>query len=117
MRSGRHFVQFTVTGDAAVYFGAIRPGWGVEGDVMWNDDNEGAAHSVGGHCFYGTYDGWSFHLARKQAWEGRQAARSGDCIGMLLDLDQGSMTVWKDDVKMGVMVAEGLIGYLAYGDG
>ena len=25
---------------------------------------------------------------------------------MLLDLDQGSMTVWKNDEKMGVMVAE-----------
>ena len=25
----------------------------------------------------------------------------GDRIGMLLDLDQGSMTVWKNDVKLG----------------
>ena len=29
---------------------------------------------------------------------------------MLLDLDQGSMTVWKNDVKLGVMRAEGLSG-------
>jgi hypothetical protein len=27
---------------------------------------------------------------------------------MLLDLDQGSMTVWKNDVKLAVMVTEGL---------
>ena len=32
----------------------------------------------------------------------------GDCIGMLLDLDQGSMTVWKNDEKLGVMQAQGL---------
>ena len=44
------------------------------------------------------------------AWEGMQTAREGDRIGMLLDLDQGSMTVWKNDVKLGVMVAEGLSG-------
>ena len=39
-----------------------------------------------------------------------QGARDGDRIGMLLDLDQGSMTVWKNDVKLGVMAAEGLSG-------
>ena len=33
---------------------------------------------------------------------------------MLLDLDQGSMTVWKNDEKLGVMQAEGL-GGLAVG--
>jgi hypothetical protein len=31
---------------------------------------------------------------------------------MLLDLDQGSMSIWKNDVKMGVMHAEGLTGPL-----
>ena len=33
---------------------------------------------------------------------------------MLLDLDQGSMTVWKNDEKLGVMVAEGLSGPLCW---
>ena len=33
---------------------------------------------------------------------------------MLLDLDQGSMTVWKNDVKLGAMVAEGLSGPLCW---
>ena len=50
-------------------------------------------------------------------WEGRQntIGRPGDRIGMLLDLDQGSMTVWKNDEKLGVMVAEGLTGPLCWG--
>ena len=48
-------------------------------------------------------------------WEGRQpAVEHGDRIGLLLDLDQGSMTVWKSDVKLGVMVAEGLSGPLCW---
>ena len=39
----------------------------------------------------------------------------GDCIGMLLDLDQGSMTVWKNNgEKLGVMVAGGLSGPLSW---
>ena len=34
----------------------------------------------------------------------------GDRIGMLLDLDQGSMSLWKNGVELGVMQAEGLTG-------
>jgi hypothetical protein len=33
---------------------------------------------------------------------------------MLLDLDQGSMTTWKNDELLGVMVAEGLSGPLCW---
>ena len=45
------------------------------------------------------------------SWDGMQSAKEqGDRIGMLLDLDQGSMAVWKNDVKLGVMQAEGLSG-------
>ena len=44
-------------------------------------------------------------------WDGIQNAREqGDRIGMLLDLDQGSLTVWKNGVKLGVMITEGLSG-------
>ena len=41
-------------------------------------------------------------------------AKQGDRLGMLLDLDQGSMTMWKGDNKLGVMVAEGLSGPLCW---
>jgi hypothetical protein len=43
-----------------------------------------------------------------------QPAAVGDRIGMLLDLDQGSMTVWRNEIKMGVMQAEGLRGPLCW---
>ena len=40
-----------------------------------------------------------------------EAARErGDRIGLLLDLDQGSMTVYKNDERLGVMMATGLSG-------
>ena len=48
-------------------------------------------------------------------WEGMQNAKEqGDRIGMLLDLDQGSMTVWKNGEKLGMMQAEGLSGPLCW---
>ena len=96
MRSGRHAVQFTVMAGIGMGFGVIRAGWDVEGGEN--------AFNVDGHYFYGTGDGL-------HDWEGMQDVNEqGDRIGLLLDLDQGSMTVWKNDVKLGVMVAEGLSG-------
>ena len=60
-----------------------------------------------GHCFYHTYNG-ARHPGHLN-WEGMERAREqGDRIGMLLDLDQGSLAVWKNDVRLGVMQAEGL---------
>ena len=41
---------------------------------------------------------------------GVAASETGDCVELLLDLDQGSMTVYKNDERLGVMVASGLSG-------
>jgi hypothetical protein len=100
MRAGRHYAQFTAVGVDLMFFGAIRPGWDVEGGQD--------AYTVDGHCFYDTGNGFFFPAPHD--WEGRQAAmQEGDRIGMLLDLDQGTMTVYKNDERLGVM-ATGLSG-------
>jgi hypothetical protein len=100
MRAGRHYAQFTVVSGSMFYFGVIRPGWDVEGGEY--------AHDVDGHCFYDTSSGCRFPGCRD--WEGMQPAyEEGVRIGMLLDLDQGTMTVYKNDERLGVM-ATGLSG-------
>jgi hypothetical protein len=103
MRAGRHYAQFTAVSGVYMYFGVIRPGWDVEGDDC--------AQHVDGHCFYGTYSKSRFPGGHD--WEGREgmqpATKQGDRIGMLLDLDQGSMTIYKNDERLGVM-ATGLSG-------
>jgi hypothetical protein len=100
MRAGRHYAEFTVASGSVMCFGVIRPGWDVEGGMD--------AFLVNGHCFYDTFSGHRF--PNVLSWEGLQTAREeGDRIGMLLDLDQGSMTVYKNDVRLGVM-ATGLSG-------
>jgi hypothetical protein len=100
MRAGRHCAQFTAVSGFLMVFGVIRSGWDVEGGKD--------AYAVDGHCFYDTEDGRrcpGFH-----DWEGMQRAREqGDRIGMLLDLDQGTVTVYKNDERLGVM-ATGLSG-------
>ena len=67
-----------------------------------------------GHCFYNT--GHGARWPGPNGWEGMQSitCQQGDRIGMLLDLDQGSMTVWKNGEKLGVMQAEGLSGPLCW---
>jgi hypothetical protein len=125
MRSGRHFAQFTVLGEYTVLAGVIRPGWDVspEGGVR---GCAGPPEDVDGHCFFSNNEGrcypgfgypkgYETYYINFWRWEGMQPAREpGDCIGMLLDLDQGSMTVWKNGEQLGVMVVEGLTGPLCW---
>jgi len=104
MWSGRHFAQFTVLEGQIMFFGAIRPAWDVE---------RGANCQQDGCCLYYTFRGT--RLPDRVDWRGMQDAKEqGDRIGMLLDLDQGSMTVWKNDVQLGVMQSEGLSGPLCW---
>ena len=102
MRAGRHYAQFTAVKGSIMFFGVIRPGWDVEGikDCHAADED--------GHCFYYTGNGHSY--PGNYRWEGMQDVNEdGDRIGMLLDLDQGSMAVYKNDERLGVM-AMGLSG-------
>jgi hypothetical protein len=93
MRAGRHFAQFAANHNDT-FFGVIRPRLDVEGgqDAPWED----------GHCFYYTGDGSCYPDGHD--WDGMQNAQAeGDRVGLLLDLDQGSMTVYKNDERLGVM--------------
>ena len=90
MRAGCHYAQFTVVSSQAgsMFFGVIRPGWDVEGGQY--------AEYVDGHCFYDTYYGERYPGSRH--WEGMEGAmQDGERIGLLLDLDLGTMTVYKND--------------------
>ena len=102
MRPGRHCACFTVVQGSNMMFGVLRPGWGVEGGA--------SAFHVDAHCFYSTGCGSCWPGGRD--WEGMQDADPGDRIGSLLDLDQGSRTVWNNDVRLRVLQAEGLRGLL-----
>lgn len=108
MRAGRHYAQFTILQQSYYLFGVIRPDWDVEGGAC--------AYRVSGHCFYSSGYGSGSHSSNGQPasngheWEGQQCAKEvGDRIGLLLDLDEGSMTVYKNDQRLGVM-ARGLSG-------
>ena len=105
MRSGRHFAEFTLL-SGYMMVGAIRPGHNVS-------TNTGGIHTADGHCTYESASGAVYPGGKH--WEGSQLTeRQGDCVGMLLDLGQGSMTLYKNGEKLGVMVTEGLSGPLCW---
>jgi hypothetical protein len=101
---GLRMVQLTVRKGDYMHFGAIRADWDVEGGVN--------AHAVQGHCFYNAYNGERY--PGDSDWEGMQAAKQGDRIGLLLDLDAGSLTVYKNDERLGVMQETGLTDAAGY---
>ena len=122
MRDGRHYAEFTLRKSSYppgvfMYLGLIRPSWGVEGalsaspgyECFWNDRGR-EAHQADGHCFYGAVNGFRHQLGEATGnWEGSQSADQGDTIGLLLDFDSGSLSVFKNAQRLGVM-ATGLEG-------
>jgi hypothetical protein len=119
MRAGRHFAIFTLV-DVDVngtLLGVIQPKMveTVSKAIKAGEDERLSDCS----CFLDTSDGsrfcgaWEFVTGTYNAgggWAGQYNAwKSGDCVGMLLDLDQGSLTVYCNNVRLGVM-AVGLSG-------
>jgi len=68
-------------------------------------------------CQYFCADGAKFctdweHVpehVRDREWEGREDCEAGDTIGMLLNLEEGTLTVYKNNRRLGVM-KDGLSG-------
>ena len=133
LRAGKHYASFHfVNAEGWVGVGVMRPGQAIEkrrilmgptyreffknfsrrlGHGECNNDN--SIHC----CFYDTGDGrchssdWA-HVYNPEpgiSWDGMERLSSGDELGMLLDLDEGTLSVHKNGRKMGVM-KRGLAG-------
>lgn len=130
MRGGRHFAEFHMRADEedwVTMIGVIRPlpGWDARGigsfapvaveaskghlsrDLLaertprWG---EGDVHC----CAYYCYDGecWCTDWVATNAgeeWEGQEAIRDVGTIGILLDLDRGTLVVYKNGRRLGTM--------------
>jgi hypothetical protein len=109
MCAGHHYAQFTLLAGTCVLVGAVRPGWVDRVET----EHATEASEQEGHCFYDMEEGTCWPGGRE--WKGSQATdQPGDRIGLLLNLDQGSMRAWKNDVYMGVMQVAGLTGPLCW---
>jgi hypothetical protein len=96
MRAGRHYAQFTLVR------GTVRCGVMQNNTPVYCYDSVSGLLGNGKHC-------------RLVNWEGSQSAEEGDRIGLLLDLAQGSMTVYKNDERLGVMLVARIHGEYCWG--
>jgi hypothetical protein len=104
MRAGRHFAQVVLDG-LLMGFGIFRPWMDVEnGKDLFAADGNCVLHTASGRYFPGF-----------RSWKGMCSLEAGDVIGLLLDLDQGSLTVYRNGERVGIMVAEGLAGEYCWG--
>ena len=128
MQSGIHYAEFHVTGSARV--GVVRslnpsPGrftnrpfhffirelFGDFSAARTESWGTGNVHS----CDYATSSGtmrwtnWDNLSESLVEWEGMEGCESGDTVGMLLDLDVGTLSVYKNNRRLGVM-KDGLDG-------
>ena len=117
MRAGRHYAEFSLKKwqgspdyqgrDTRVpnWLGVIRPGFDVEGvhDPMPQETE--------GHCFIGPGGQRAFvrddEIVDGLVWSGSWGVVADELvesrIGMLLDFETGSMTVFRNDERLGVM--------------
>jgi hypothetical protein len=127
MRSGKHYATFTFTGSGRFcYFfpGIVRPMKGLDEVGLtsfafwWNEgydyflaENNGRwGESNVNFCMYSTYSGecmwgdWRTPHRRGVGWNGMCGFELEDGkIGLLLDLDEGVLAVYKDGRRLGVM--------------
>ncbi|EJK77797.1 hypothetical protein THAOC_00347, partial [Thalassiosira oceanica] len=130
MTTGSHFAKFEITGTP--FIGVARP---MPRLFSGNDDfcyfdrdhfdtflaartnewGDGNVHACQCFCGCGStictdFEGqgyFGFHLMRD--WEGMESCRTGDTIGMLLNLHEGTLTFYKNNRRLGVM-KDGLSG-------
>ena len=125
MRGGKHYATFRRSGTdgAHMRIGIMRPMQGLEQYVCdtsnpysifsWTLFRRCArwGKSETHVCHYLDYDGrclltdWKNRMAsRYESWAGKEGCRDGGCdVGLLLDLDEGTLSVYKDGRRLGVM--------------
>jgi len=65
---------------------------------------------MSGNCYSSDWSGSADDIIADRNWEGKESMSSGgDELGLLLDLDEGSLSVYKNGQKLGVM-KRGLAG-------
>jgi len=128
LRAGKHYASFHFVSKGRV--GVMRPGQANEKRRILMDpmhsqffksfsrrlghgecNNDNSIHCcfydiAYGHCYSSD---WHNYNNPGISWDGMERLSSGDELGMLLDLDEGTLSVYKNGRRLGVMMS-GLVG-------
>ena len=124
MRGGKHYVRFMKTGDGAMSCGLIRPMDWVGHEVPTGSYStflreywprqiaQRTARWTECQVNTITYNSWSGRACwsdwqettnYSESWEGEERAHGDYELGMLLDLDEGTLAIYKNGRRLGVM--------------
>ena len=126
LRAGKHYASFVIEGFGSVLVGVMRPGQANENadgfplmgtfyqnfsQNICHDEHTSNAHccmysAANTDCWTSSWDG---SRISGSVWDGMEGMGSRDKIGLLLDLNEGTLTVYKNGRKLGVMKS-GLAG-------
>ncbi|EJK44137.1 hypothetical protein THAOC_37351, partial [Thalassiosira oceanica] len=121
MSSGAHYAEFLITGDPSIgivrsmsgleagayqeefsfYYSTLFPDFLAQRSDDWGNSN---VHTCDFCCYDGrmNWTDWDDYIIDNE-WEGTESCQSGDTVGMLLNLDEGTLTVYKNNRRLGVM--------------
>lgn len=111
LKTGKHYASFEVQASSLhndFLVGVMRPGRQINccmlsysiGDCM--SFNPMASQHYYADYLYGEHDDDELFVTNED-WEGRESMSSEDEIGLLLDLDMGTLSVYKNGRNLGVM--------------
>ena len=129
MTAGKHYVSFLAHREGLL-LGVMRPGEAMqsaEGEPLTADFYEYFTQREGSRqynnsvncCMYNTWTAhcglsdWEGHNRAGDGWEGMERISSPCIVGMLLDLDEGTLSVYNNGRKLGVM-KRGLAGHYCW---
>jgi len=126
--AGQHYVSFQLYSElhASYMLGVMRPGQAnqkARGVPTMRSFYRNFSQRLGGEhtnnnihcCLYNSYDAhcilseWADRSNKVERWDGMEGMSSDGKIGMLLDLEEGTLSVYKNGQKLGVM-KRGLTG-------
>ena len=109
MASGRHAVQMTLERyqGGRMVLGVVDPSF---------DPSSGWATATEKGWGYSARTGFLSHSGERLEWATgqRQPLAEGDVLGLLLDLDAGSLTAYRNGVRLGELVNSGLSGPMCW---
>ena len=129
MESGIHYTEFQINAGEP-FIGIVRPMSNLDPDRYADDQFDFLTRRFYGDCLAARGEDWgagNVHACgydcedgdaywtdwgesvEYEVWEGMVGYGSGDTVGMLLNLDEGTLTVYKNNYRLGI-VKDGLSG-------
>jgi hypothetical protein len=111
LHTGSHFAEFTlVKATGNLTLGIVQLGYSPTRALPPGEPRGPGAEGWG----LSTRSGWLTFRGKVSEWAGCQPCKEGDTVGMLVDLDKGTLSVFLNGKHIGFMVKAGITGPLMW---